>query len=191
MPAAGFGGGPAAATGGGVEPPAVGVPAGPVGEADVLGGGAFGSTATPGGGLCGIELRSASTSCASEPSRTCVSSIFSRTTRSSPDRPSISSRESAVVLRVVADCSSSLVVTVFNASTSVPIDCCSWRFCSCSIRISAIICWCSLLAAPAGAAADDDGQRDAGDERRQAVAGDRRIRLACLTSSNLAVLTWR
>ncbi len=143
-------------------------PVGEPGVADV--GGAFGSTAAPGGGICGIELRSASTSCASEPSRTCVSSIFSRTTRSSPDRPSTSSRESAVVLRLVAACSSSLVVTVLSASTSVPIDCCSWAFCSCSIRISAIICWCSLLAAIAGAAAASD-QPGAGDERRD-VARD-------------------
>src|SRR5262245_57040306 len=30
--------------------------------------------------------------------------------------------------------------------------CWSWRFCSCSMRISAIICWCSLLAAAAGTA---------------------------------------
>src|SRR5687768_5545429 len=118
MPAAGLAGGPALATGGGVVLPAGGAAVDPVGEADVGDGGAFGSKAGPGGGACGIELRSASTSCASDPSRTCVSSIFSRTTRNSPDMPSISSRESALVLRVAADCSSILVVTTLSASTS-------------------------------------------------------------------------
>ena len=89
------------------------------------GGGAFGSAATPDDGICGIEFAQRVDFLRQRASRTCVSSIFSRTTRSSPDRPSTSKRASAVVLRVVAACSSSLVPTVFNASTSVPIDCCS------------------------------------------------------------------
>src|SRR5881227_1522682 len=38
----------------------------------------------------------------------------------------------------------------FNVSASPPSTCCC---CSCSIRISAISCWCALSAAPAGLAA--------------------------------------
>ena len=59
----------------------------------------------------------------------------------------MSSFWSAAALRVVVDCSSIFVVTVFSVSTSVPSVSWSCWFCSCSIRMSAIICWCSRFAA--------------------------------------------
>jgi len=95
--------------------------------------------APDGDGIDATVCRSACSSCVIVDRRTFVSSAFSRRTRTVSPILVTASVWSAIPLRFVAACSSSFVPNAFSASCSVPNSCCICAFCSCSIRMSAII----------------------------------------------------